>query len=540
MLLDYFPRNIHPRDSQIQILKELDDVFSSGYRRIIISAPTGIGKSFVAKTIANAMDSSFIVTSTKHLQDQYLQDFPKMKSIKGMANFACYQLMDLEKVTGVKKAMRMNLSCDKGQCTKRKDGKQVSACKYKSGHEADKQCLYYTQKTEGLKFSQTVLNYAIYFQLKKYQPTLPGVQRNIGVFDEAHTIENEIVRFLSLDVRQAYLSDVGIAPSRYSLDDTEEAIRLLDDLKLGYGTLLSKIEADSTQSESARQTQYYSKMLDRFNKLVDFRTMITTDKENFVIQTTTDDNENRTLSIIPIDIGKFANRFFDSEYQVFLSGTIDRDNFSKSLGLEDCAFINIPKSPFPKENREIKFLNIRRLTNSSSFEDRMEVIKQIGKVMERHQDERGLILTSSKSRCDYIRRYLPREQRRRVQLAHSRNEDGSTIEDVLEAHEDTKNGVLLSSSLWQGIDLKDDLSRFQIIEKCPYLFLGDRRVMMKKTRDPDWYLYQTMMKLLQGFGRSVRNNQDHATTYVMDTSVQHLLASNRHTVPLAYHDVIYN
>ena len=30
------------------------------------------------------------------------------------------------------------------------------------------------------------------------------------------------------------------------------------------------------------------------------------------------------------------------------------------------------------------------------------------------------------------------------------------------------DGVLVSSSLWQGVDLKDDLARFQIIAKTPY------------------------------------------------------------------------
>lgn len=541
MLLDNFPKNATPRQSQIQILKELESAINRGYKRIIISAPTGIGKSYIAKTIANSMKTSFIVTSTKQLQDQYAKDFPTLKSIKGMSNFACYQQMDLAKLHDARGAMRKGLTCDKGQCTRKEGQRQVISCKYKTGSEDGRQCIYYKQKAEGLAFPQTILNYAIYFQLKKFQATSQGVCREMGIFDEAHTIENEMVRFLGLDVWAGYLSDVGITPSRYQLNDIDEIISLLDDLRTGYGKTLADMEPASMRSESVWDAQEYSRMNKRFKRVVDARAMIDANKENFVVQMPEADHTGgfKRLSVVPVDIDKFAESFFDSDYQVFLSATIDRDNFSKSLGLEDCAFINMAKSPFPKENREVRFLNIKRLNQSSSLEDRIEVINQIGIIMQTHQNERGLILTSSKKRCDDIRRYLPQEQRRRIQLAHSENEDGSTLEEILAAHKETKNGVLLSSSLWQGIDLKDDLSRFQIIEKCPYLYLGDRRVMIKKEKDPRWYRYQTAVKLLQGIGRSVRNESDHAVTYVMDKSVQDLLAYNREMIPLAYHDIIY-
>ena len=64
--------------------------------------------------------------------------------------------------------------------------------------------------------------------------------------------------------------------------------------------------------------------------------------------------------------------------------------------------------------------------------------------------------------------------------------------------------------------------------------------MVKKQKDQNWYLYQTTMKLLQGFGRSVRSEKDHAITYVLDGAVQNLLQYNKNMVPVAFHDVIYN
>lgn len=539
LLLEHFPNGMPPRTSQVQLLRELDSVIERGYRRIIISAPTGIGKSYIAKTIANSATESFIITSTKQLQDQYIRDFPSIRSIKGKSNFACYQQMDLARISSDAQAMRKDLTCDRGQCTRQEGGKQVSSCKYKSADAGEKQCIYYMQKANGLACPQTILNYAIYFQLKKFQATSKGVSRQMAIFDEAHTIENEIVRFLGLDIWAGYFTDVEISQEDYKLDEIGEIIRLLDDLRDGYGKILRSMEVASLRPESVREAQYYSRTLRRFEMLTDARSMISQDTKNWIIQMD-EGLGSKVLSVLPIEIGEFTGDFFDSEYQVFLSATIDRNNFPKSLGLEDCAFIEMTKSPFPRENRTVEFRDIRRLNQSSSFEDRVAVINQIGSVMAAHQDERGLILTSSKKRCEEIHQRLPREQAGRIQLAHSENQDGSTLEEILNAHKDTRNGVLLSSSLWQGIDLKDDLSRFQIIEKCPYLYLGDRRVMIKKNRDPQWYRYQTVVKLLQGLGRSVRNEKDHAKTYVMDRAVRDLLTYNRGMVPLAFHDAIYH
>jgi len=223
-----------------------------------------------------------------------------------------------------------------------------------------------------------------------------------------------------------------------------------------------------------------------------------------------------------------------------MSATIDNDNFVKSLGFNDCAFINISKSPFTTENRKIEFLNVRYLRQSSSDSDKLAVVKEIDKLLKHHKNERGIILTSSIKRCKFIVKNLSNESKSRIRLAHSENEGGRTIEEILEEHGQKKGGVLLSSSLWQGIDLKDDLSRFQIIEKCPYLYLGDKRVEIKKEKDEKWYYYQTTMKLLQGIGRSVRNENDFATTYVLDSAVQNLLRYNKKMVPVSFHDVLYN
>ena len=186
----------------------------------------------------------------------------------------------------------------------------------------------------------------------------------------------------------------------------------------------------------------------------------------------------RTISVKPIDVSKFTNSFFDTEYQVFMSATIDKHSFCENMGLneDDIAFIDTPKSPFSINNRRIDLLNIRRLSYGSTEQDELEVIKTIDSILDEHSDQRGLILTSSIPRCHKIIRYLSPKNTRRIRICHSSNKDGKTQDEIISEHAEDPNGVLLSSSLWEGVDLKDELSRFQIIAKVPYPNYKEKRI----------------------------------------------------------------
>ena len=159
-------------------------------------------------------------------------------------------------------------------------------------------------------------------------------------------------------------------------------------------------------------------------------------------------------------------------------------------------------------------------------------------MLDHHSLERGIILTSSIYWCEKILQNLSKENQIRTRMCHTRNKNGKTQNEVLKEHADTKNSVLLSSSLWEGVDLKDDLSRFQIIAKVPFPNFKEKRTALKKEKYPLWYTSQTLMKLLQGFGRSTRNENDSSTTYVLDSSVNYLLHKSKNMVPKAFHDVL--
>ena len=79
-----------PRPEQIRIIDEIIEAIEMGFKNIIVEAGTGTGKSAIATSIARYIQDSYILTMTKQLQNQYLDDFSYMLAeIKGKSNYNC-------------------------------------------------------------------------------------------------------------------------------------------------------------------------------------------------------------------------------------------------------------------------------------------------------------------------------------------------------------------------------------------------------------------------------------------------------------------
>ena len=461
-------------------------------------------------------------------------------------------MMESEKVDNTRRAIRWGFTCDKGQCLEKvtKDGKEiVDVCKFKptikqveENTQNSESCPYYLQKYDALVSKHSLWNYHAFFQIMKFNKKLfeDYLDRKVSVFDEAHKIEDQIMQFIGFDIFNGQIEECKLNPDRYDFSDLDSMIQLTDDIAYSYAKKIKDIkESDSFQEEP--DYELITRLERRYDKAAQAKIDVLSDKDNFVVNDPIRDLNGivRSISIKPVDVSKFANSFFDTDYQIFMSATIDKNSFCENMGLdkEQVAFIDTPKSPFPLKNRRIELLNIRRLSYGSTEEDELEVIKTIDRILDEHSNERGLILTSSVPRCQKILRYLSPKNTRRIRICHSTNKDGKTQDEIISEHANDPTGVLLSSSLWEGVDLKDDLSRFQIIAKVPYPNYKEKRIKAKMDKFPSWYTAQTLTKLLQGFGRSIRSENDWATTYVLDTAVNNVLFKAQNMIPKAYYDV---
>lgn len=520
---------------------------------MILCAPTGVGKSLIGATVSSYFDSSFTVTASKQLQDQYIKDIPFLKPVKGKQNFPCLKLMQSEKMDNARRAMRWGLTCDKGQCQEKiiKNGKEITEiCKFKptikqvEENTQDKNsCHYYLQKYDALVSKHSLWNYHAYFQIMTYNKKLfeDYLDRKVSVFDEAHKIEDQIIQFVGFDIFSGQITECNLNTERYDFSDLDSMIQLTDDIAYSYAKQIKEIK-ENNEYQNNPDYELITRLERRYEKAAQAKIDIIADKKNFIVnEPTTDINGNfRNISLKPIDVSKFSKSLFTTEFQIFMSATIDHKSFCENMGFEkdNVAFIDTEKSPFPMKNRTVDFLNIKRLSYGSTESDELEVIQTIDRILNEHSKERGLILTSSISRCNKILRNLSPNNMKRVRICHSMNKDGKTQDEVIAEHSKDPNGVLLSSSLWEGVDLKDDLSRFQIIAKVPYPNYTEKRVKAKMQKFPLWYTSQTLTKILQGFGRSIRSENDWAKTYVLDTAINNVFFKAQSMIPRAYYDVL--
>lgn len=563
-LIDSFPKGFEPRRVQSDIIRQIEEAIESGYRNILLCAPTGIGKSHIAATVAAARGSSFTVTAQKILQDQYTGDFGWMKPMKGMSNFPCLDLYDSKKIDYATAASDPSVSCARGNCSRevRRGGVTRTVwCKYKPRVDdyedgepeapppgADRACYYYDQKYRALNAGHSVFNYPSYFQTRKYSKGIQDyLERSLLVADETHEIEDQIIDFVGYELHAPMLRDAGLDFSGFEITGMEGIEAAVEVTAEAYNGMVRRMEEEAERANAGRAEPGENPLIaaykSRRDRLDTILREIRRDPSNMVYQVkreggwsdSADDGDIVAVSIKPLDISSYIKEYFDYPLQLFMSATIDRTMFCRTMGFgeDECRFVEVPRSPFSPESRTVTFHDVRRLSYRSSREDYAAVYAKARQIAAMYEDQKGLILTTTRRHCDDVAGAIGD----RVRVAYER--DGMGRDAVLKRHaEDGGPSVLASPSLWYGVDLKGDLSRFQIIVKAPYPSMGDKRTRAKADRDPLWYQYTALVKLLQGFGRSVRGEDDYAETHVLDEGAKALLHKMRRFVPRAYHDVL--
>ena len=94
-----------------------------------------------------------------------------------------------------------------------------------------------------------------------------------------------------------------------------------------------------------------------------------------------------------------------------------------------------------------------------------------------------------------------------------------------------KPTILLSPSMTEGVDLQEESSRFQIVCKVPYPYLGDKLVKKRMNKWGWWYPLQTAKTIVQSVGRSIRSNEDFAVTYILDENWNYFYSRNKIIFP---------
>jgi len=230
--------------------------------------------------------------------------------------------------------------------------------------------------------------------------------------------------------------------------------------------------------------------------------------------------------------------FDDYDKIIFLSSTLHRKYFPKMLNLPDASYIfeSFP-GMIPKQNRPITkdyaavLHKILKQKDPGKYDRFIEDIsKKIIILVNQNQGKKGLILVGAKDDRDRIIKKIEKlDLKVYERLTHSsqnssNNKNSVTDnEKLIEIHRYKDNSVLISPSMWNGINLVGKLGEFCIIATAPYKFHDGYMSYFKSQFGEEFYTCDAAFTLVQGWGRCIRSTDDFAETHLIDGGIFKLI-----------------
>lgn len=498
-ILKHFPPGFTPRSIQAEYLPQIEAAFETGKRFVLLEAPPGSGKTHISLCLARRYESAYVLTLTKQLQAQYMELGGSLGACKleGRSSFHCGRAG-----TGAKN------TCDLGGILFKDD-----PCPGPIRVEGEtavlprsmwpQLCPYKCAKLEAFQAPITIANYSS-FLYNIEDPLISRVmqmKRPLLVCDETHELEGQLMSYVSIDVN---LSDLPVL-----VPGDEPKVGSAIDVYWSWLQRFSGALKAKLSQLNSEERQRYERLLKKIAYAIRVK-----DKEEWIPEHWEGRIEGWSLK--PLTIASFGEEVFRHADKVLLMSAtiIDPQVVASSLGIgeEDYIFLRAPCT-FPVANRPVYVgrLNMKYAARDETWPVMVEVIEGL---LERHAHEKGLLLTPSNKMLEYIHAELKKRNpnaasRLLLAFGHTR------MERYAEHLRTARPTVLAASGFWEGVDLKDESSRFQIVPALPRPFWGGQIAARAKLQ-PRWYRWVTMCQLIQGVGRSVRHEKDSAISYILD------------------------
>ena len=511
----------HPRNTQIKLINKINLAINEGYKNIILEAGTGIGKSAIATTLANMYDDSYILTMTKQLQKQYLDDFGEMLvEIKGKGNYKCNY---------------------KGNCD------FCIRAEYNIARCSD--CDYLIAFRKAKKSKNVITNYDFMYRVGVDNQMLDP--RQLLILDEAHNLERKMLMLSSHLLNREYIStkfgiDIfealmkGEKSYNHIKSESDYWINVCKKLMKACGENIEKIggkgkEVQVTLDEFESNPSKYSS-IDYIEKqilesdLKEFNSIrLGLESKDLIIDVPDFKSIKKNKMDISAEFKPYSvsdatqNLLSFGETRIFLTGTLgDMKKFCQWNNINpDNTYYIYEKSPFDVSNRPIYRDFVGNMSGSRRNVPNWKNKRAISKIKQligKYPNQKGVIHTSSNEQAFWIMDNL-KEYNLLFVGGESRNEV------LKEFNESKDDAILIGASIKDGVDLKGDLCRFQIVFKVPYPQLNEQ-VKYRKSLDSSWYYYQAVMAIMQAYGRGIRDKEDYCDMYIIDSNFKKLFDYN--------------
>jgi Rad3-related DNA helicase len=236
-----------------------------------------------------------------------------------------------------------------------------------------------------------------------------------------------------------------------------------------------------------------------------------TEPEKYVIDTT----ENSLLVTPIVTPRTFLKRIIDKK-GILTSATLLPHDVREILGRKDYPFIDLGTS-IPKENRRVIWTP-SKFSHSAADIDIPALAQRIEDIYKSTGKKNTLVHVT----YSLMRKLLP--YMRHPVIWHDETNKAEAIERFL-----TNGGIMLGAGMSEGLDLKGDLCRTQIITTLQFPNIMDAWVSKRKALpDGDFWMIGEVMKVLrQQVGRGTRGEDDYCENYVLDNRFATVISKAR-------------
>ena len=512
---------------------------------IILDAPTGSGKSLIAMWSAHVLKElgkqGYLVTSDLMLQDQYEEDFKRLNlnwpSIRGVDNYECnvngltFSLADC-KMKGIGYEQAEKLPCWNT-------------------------CGYLQARRRAKELPVALFNYSYYLIQRNYvedkmmeqDREIPFPKRDFVFFDEAHKVDNivqshfspridtgtpKIFREVNKFVQKHGLDAAWVSENRIAdivdrlmrEDDHQELMRHISEFR-GIAVVYRRVRSaalirSKRQYKNGDVPKEWQTFFGRMDRLKDIWCKFD-DYHDIIKELGTDaiviNRKENEVQFLCLEEAMMIDKFLQkkSGFKVFMSATLgDIRSYAKHTSMGNAKVIRMSNN-FDYKKSPIVFVNRNKLSFREREQNLPKVVKTLDKILEKHKGQSGIIHAGSYDFMNYIN-------------SNSKHKFSFITYDVakerggaIDLFNKSDGKILIGPSLLEGLDLKDEKSRFQIFFKVPYPSLGDPLVKAKMQAFPGWYDWKTGISIQQGAGRSIRSKDDWAVTYILDACFRSLI-----------------
>ena len=551
------------RPKQKETIVDIIYSWYHGNKNFILDAPTGSGKSIIAMCVAGLLSdiygkSGYILISDLSLLKQYEDDidvyFPTWGVIRGRQTYTCQRNM-MPFTVGVCALEGMTSYSD-------------IVTNYK---ECAPYCEYIVAREKAMNSAVTVCTYAHWLLQQNYVranlgENAPFQQRDFVICDEAHKLVDIVQnhfspRFGKEDLNKIFSiveeSKSYIQDDYKELEDIRNKIKTETDtkeLKELLNLYMEPLEAiykaaESIKSSFSSESDFLSKNVpkikslsaadkkllrncefvrEHFCKFDDYVNIINEIGPEAIVK---NDSENgNTIIFNCINESYLLKKTFhrNADLKLYMSATIgDPDIYANDI----CLIGNYTYSKLPicfdYSNSPIFYVNEYKMSYAEKDKSFPKIVKMIESILNMYPNKKGIIQTGSYAFANKLYDTIDKSLKSRLMLYN----DTLEKQESLDAYKYSDDRVLIGPSLVEGLSLDDDLCRFLIIMKIPYLSLADKYVDTKRKYNPTWYSNATSILMLQGIGRGVRNEHDWCVTFILDACFQGLFNATKTMYP---------